>query len=68
MIKTLIQQILNIHSGVKVKSKIEKIHMEYHILTDDSERMITRSRCHIKTYITRSGRVSKAPIHLIDQK
>ena len=40
---------------------------KYHILTDDSERIVTRPRCHIKAYFTRPGRVSKAPQHLIEQ-
>ena len=39
---------------------------KYEILTDDSDRVITRSRRHIKAYLTRSGRVSKAPKCLID--
>ena len=33
---------------------------EYKILTD-GDRVVARSRCHIKVYLTRSGRVSKAP-------
>ena len=33
---------------------------KHHILTD-RDRMITRSRCHIKAYLTRSGSISKAP-------
>ena len=40
---------------------------KYHILTDDNDRVVTRSRCYIKAYYTRSGRVSKAPKHLIEQ-
>ena len=36
------------------------------ILTDDSDRVITRSRRHVKAYLTRSGRVSKSPKHLIE--
>ena len=39
---------------------------KYEILTD-SGRIVTRSRCHIKAYLTRSGRVSKAPQRLIEQ-
>ena len=39
---------------------------KYEILTDDSDRVITRSRRHIKAYLTRSGRVSKAPKHLVE--
>ena len=31
-----------------------------HILDDDNDTVVTRSRCHIKAYFTRSGRVSKA--------
>ena len=38
---------------------------KYHILTD-GDRMITRSRCHIKAYMTRSGMVSKAPKCLVE--
>ena len=34
---------------------------KYEILTDDSDHIITRSRRHIKAYLTRSGRVSKFP-------
>ena len=34
---------------------------KHHILADDSDRVATRSRCHIKAYFTRSGRASKAP-------
>ena len=40
---------------------------KYQILTDDSDRMITRSRSHIKAYMTRSSRVNKAPKHLISE-
>ena len=40
---------------------------KYHILADDSDRVITRSKHHIKAYVTRSGRASKAPKHLIKQ-
>ena len=40
---------------------------KYHILTNDSDRMITRSRCHIKAYMTKSGRVSKAQKQLISE-
>ena len=39
---------------------------KYEIFTDDSDRVITRSRRHIKAYFTRSGRVSKSPKHLIE--
>ena len=39
---------------------------KYEILTDDSDRVITRSRRHIKAYLTRSGRVSKAPKRLVE--
>ena len=39
---------------------------KYEILTDDSDPIITRSRRHIKAYLTRSGRVSKAPKHLVE--
>ena len=34
---------------------------KYHILADDSDRVVTRPRCHIKAYYTRSGRVREAP-------
>ena len=34
---------------------------KYEILADDSDRVITRSRRHVKAYLTRSGRVSKSP-------
>ena len=39
---------------------------KYEILTDDSDRVIMRSRRHVKVYLTMSGRVSKAPKHLIE--
>ena len=39
---------------------------KYEILTDDSDQIITRSRRHIKAYLTRSGRVSKAPKCLLE--
>ena len=39
---------------------------KYEILTDDSDRVITRSRRHIKAYLTRSGRISKSPKCLIE--
>ena len=39
---------------------------KYEILTDDSDRVIMRSRRHIKAYLTRSGRVSKAPKCLVE--
>ena len=39
---------------------------KYEIPTDDSDRVITRSRRHVKAYLTRSGRVSKSPKHLIE--
>ena len=39
----------------------------HHILADDSDRVVTRSRCHIKAYFTRSDRASKAPKYLIEQ-
>ena len=39
---------------------------KYEILPDDSDRVITRSRRHIKAYLTMSGRVSKTPKHLIE--
>ena len=41
---------------------------KYEILTDDLDRIITRSRRHIKAYLTRSGRVSKAPKHLVENQ
>ena len=47
--------------------KISENPCKYHILTDDSDRVITRSRHHIKAYVTRSGRASKAPKHLIEK-
>ena len=37
-----------------------------HIMADDNDRMITRSRHHIKAYMTRLGRVSKAPKGLVE--
>ena len=43
-----------------VKEKFGK--RKYQILTD-SDRIITRSRCHNKGYQTRSGRLSKTPDH-----
>ena len=39
---------------------------KYKILTDDSDRINMRYRRHIKAYLTKSGRVSKAPKHLIE--
>ena len=39
---------------------------KYSILIDDSDRVITRSRRHIKAYLTKSGRMSKPPEHLIE--
>ena len=39
---------------------------KYEILTDDSDRVIMRSRRHVKAYLTRSGRVSKSPKCLIE--
>ena len=39
---------------------------KYSILTDDSDQVITRSRRHIKAYLTKSGRMSKPPKHLIE--
>ena len=39
---------------------------KYEILADDSDRVITRSRRHIKAYMTKSGRISKPPKHLIE--
>ena len=39
---------------------------KYKILTDDSDRVIIRSRRHVKAYLTRSGRVSKTPKCLIE--
>ena len=39
---------------------------KYEILTD-GDRVVTRSRRHIKAYLTRSGRFSKAPKRLIEQ-
>ena len=38
---------------------------KYEILTDN-DRVVTQSRRHIKTYLTKSGRVSKAPKRLIE--
>ena len=38
----------------------------YEILKDN-DRIVTRSRHHIKVYLTKSGRVSKAPQRLIEQ-
>ena len=40
---------------------------KYHIIVDKGNRMITRSKHYIKTYMTRSGRISKSPQCLIDQ-
>ena len=40
--------------------KDRKNSRQYEILTD-GDRIVTRSRHHIKAYLTRSGRVSKAP-------
>ena len=39
---------------------------KYEILSDDSDRVITRSRRHIKAYLTKSGRISKPLKHLIE--
>ena len=39
---------------------------KYVILTDDSDQISTRSRRHIKAYLTRSGRLSKAPKCLLE--
>ena len=39
---------------------------KYEILTDDSDRVIMRSRRHVKAYLTRSGGVSKSPKRLIE--
>ena len=39
---------------------------KYEILTDDSNRVIMRSRRHIKAYLTKSGRMSKPPKCLIE--
>ena len=39
---------------------------KYEILTDDSDRVIMRSRRHIKAYLTKSGRMSKPPKYLIE--
>ena len=39
---------------------------KYEILTDGSDRVITRSRRHIKAYLTKSGRMSKPPKCLIE--
>ena len=57
---------LNVPSGLRVPLKTEKIR-KYHILADDSDRVVIRFRCHIKAYLTRSGRASKAPKQLIEQ-
>ena len=43
-----------------VKEKFGK--RKYQILTD-SDKVVTRSRHHIKNYQTRSGRISKIPDH-----
>ena len=39
---------------------------KYEILTDDSDRIIMRSRRHITAYLTKSGRMSKSPKHLME--
>ena len=39
---------------------------KYEILTDN-DRIVTQSRRHIKAYLTKSGRVSKAPKRLMEQ-
>ena len=39
---------------------------KYHILADDSDRVVIMSRCHIKGYYTRSGRCGKDPERLIE--
>ena len=39
---------------------------KYEILTDNSDHVITRSRRHIKAYLTKSGRMSKPPKCLIE--
>ena len=41
---------------------------KYEILTDNSDCVITRSRRRIKAYLTKSGRMSKPPKHIIRQK
>ena len=38
---------------------------KYQILMDN-DKVVTRSRCHIKGYFTHSGRISKAPNRLIE--
>ena len=47
-----------------IKNKEDPI--KYEILSDDSDRVITRSRRHVKTYLTRSGRVSKSSKCLVE--
>ena len=39
---------------------------KYEILTDDTDRVIKRSRRHVKAYMIKSGRMSKPPKHLIE--
>ena len=39
---------------------------KYEILSDDTDRVITRFRRHIKAYLTKSGRISKPPKHLTE--
>ena len=52
-------------NGVRVPLKIGKTHksMKFLLMT---QTVITRSRRHIKTYLTSPGRVSKAPKHLVE--
>ena len=40
---------------------------KYEILTN-GDKVVTQSRRHIKAYLTKSGRVSKAPKRLIEQE
>ena len=53
-------------NGVKALSRIGKNPCKYEILTDDLDCVITRSRRHIKAYLTKSGRMSKPPKYLIE--
>ena len=50
----------------KGKVKERQNPRKYEILTN-ADSIVTQSRRHIKAYLTKSGRVSKAPQRLIEQ-
>ena len=53
------------HKWWKITIKDSKEPRKWHILMD-KHRIVTRSRHHIKSYFTHSGRVSKGPNRLIE--